>query len=88
MENLMQRWKQLGPFSLKSGHFFRFSKRIGKAIPFSSSCAPVSVTEYASVSLNMHKYFQISSVSEYGKVAYAKVTQSSEYVSLWLYTPQ
>ena len=53
MENLTQWWIQSGPFFPKSGHFFRFSKRAGEASP---SCMPVSVTEYASISLNISKY--------------------------------
>ena len=56
MENLTQRWAQSGPFFPKSGHYFRFSKRTGEASPLPLSCAPLSVTEYASISLNMPKY--------------------------------
>ena len=55
MENLIQRWAQSGPLFPKSGHFFRFSKSAGEASPLSPSCAPVSVVEYASVSLNIPK---------------------------------
>ena len=56
MENLTQRWKQSEPFFQKSGIFCRFSKRAGEVSPLPLSCAPVSVTEYASVSLNIPKY--------------------------------
>ena len=56
MENLTQRWAQSGPFFPKSGHYFRFSKGTGEASPLPLSCAPLSVTEYASISLNMPKY--------------------------------
>ena len=48
MESLTQRWTQSGLFFLKSGHFFRFSKRVGEASPVPSSYTPVSVAEYAS----------------------------------------
>ena len=41
---------------LKSGHFFRFLKRPGETTPPPPSCTPVSVVEYASISLNMSKY--------------------------------
>ena len=53
MENLTERWTELGSFFPKSGHFFRFSKRAGEVSPLPLSCAPVSVTEYASISLIM-----------------------------------
>ena len=33
--------------------FFRFSKKVGEASPVLPNCAPVSVVEYASTSLNM-----------------------------------
>ena len=56
MGNLTQRWAQSGPFFPKWGHFFRFSKRAGKASPLPLSCAPLSVAEYTSISLNMPKY--------------------------------
>ena len=74
------------PFFQKSGHFFRFSKRAGEVSPLPHGCAPVSVAEYSSISLNMPKYllkclkFYLSQGSEYGMVVYARVTQSSEYV--------
>ena len=53
MENLIQRWTQSRPFFLKTGHFFQFSKSAGEASLLSTSCAPVSVAEYASISLNI-----------------------------------
>ena len=54
MENLTQRWIQSEPFK-KSGHLFRFSKRAGEtSSPPLVAC--VSVTEYASISLNMPNY--------------------------------
>ena len=63
MQNLTQRWTQSGPVIPKSRHFFWLSKRAGEPplpppCPFSLplSCAPVSVAEYASISLNMPKY--------------------------------
>ena len=56
MENLTQRWVQSGPFLQEPEHFFRFSKRAGKASPLPPSCVPVSVAKYASVSPNMPKY--------------------------------
>ena len=40
-------------FFPKSGHFFRFSERKGEVSPLLPSCVPVSVAEYASISLNM-----------------------------------
>ena len=45
---------QSWPFFPKSGHFFRFSKSRGG---FPSICVPVSVPEYASISLNMNTYY-------------------------------
>ena len=36
--------------------FFRFSKKTREAFTLLLSCKPVSVTEYASVSLNLPKY--------------------------------
>ena len=36
--------------------FLIFKKGQGRSPPFPPSCTPVSVAEYASVSLNMHKY--------------------------------
>ena len=56
MENLTQRWTQLGSFLPKSEHFFQFSKKAGEASHVPLSCVPVSVAEYASISLNMPKY--------------------------------
>ena len=38
------------------GHFFRFSKSAGEAYPLTPSYTSVSVTEYASISLNMPKH--------------------------------
>ena len=56
MENVTQRWTQSGPFYPNWGHFFRFSKKTGEASSLPFSCVPVSVAEYASISLNMPKY--------------------------------
>ena len=56
MQNLTQRWTQLGFLCPKSGYFFRFSKIAGVASPLGLSCASVSVAECASISLNMPKY--------------------------------
>ena len=61
IENFTQRWTQFGPFSAKSGHFFWFSEndRGGLPLPLPPpppSCAPVSVAEIASISLNIPKY--------------------------------
>ena len=56
MENLTKRWTKSWHFFSKSGHFLRASKRAGEASPLPLSCAPVSVAEYASISLNMTKY--------------------------------
>ena len=95
---------QSGPFFPQSGNFL-------------PSCTPVSVAEYAPISLNMPEYpwkwlnelfwlcqgseYACSSYmfgrllesppvlkaafSEHGMVVYARVTQSSEYVWLWLH---
>ena len=60
MEHLTQRWTQSGHFSQK-----------GQGRPSLShpSCAPVSVTEYASISLNMHKYpWNWINCSDYARV--------------------
>ena len=57
MENLTERWTQSRPICSKQGHLFRFWKRAGEAFSLSLPpflfpiCAPVSVTEYASISL-------------------------------------
>ena len=56
VKNLTQRWTESGPFFEKSGHFFQFSQSAGETSPLPPSCAPVSVTEYVSISLNMPKY--------------------------------
>ena len=50
MKNLPQRWTQPGPFFPKSGHFFRFSKRIGEASPLPPLVPRLWVW------LNMHQY--------------------------------
>ena len=55
MKNLTQRWTQWSFFQ-KHGHFFRFSERVGETYPLPPCCAPVSVAEYASISLNIPKY--------------------------------
>ena len=52
MGNLTQRWTQSRIFFTK---IFRYQKRQGRS-PLPFSCAPVSATEYASISLNMPKY--------------------------------
>ena len=46
---------QSGPFFQKSGHFWIFKKGRGD-LPAPPSYEPVSVAEYASISLNMPKY--------------------------------
>ena len=44
-------------FFLKSGHFSWFSKTGKAGLPYSPpSCAPVSVSEYVSISLNIPQY--------------------------------
>ena len=43
-------------FLSKIRTLFSISKMAGEASPLPLSCAPVSVTEYASASLNMPKY--------------------------------
>ena len=48
---------QSRPFFPKAIHFFEFSRRAGEASPLPTSWAPVSVPEYASISVNMPKYF-------------------------------
>ena len=56
IENLTRWWTQSGSFLVESRHFFQFSKREGEVFPLLPSCAPVSVAEYASISLNVSKY--------------------------------
>ena len=56
MENLTQGWSQSGPLFLKAGQFFGFSKKAREAFTLLSSCAPVIVAQYDSISLNMPKY--------------------------------
>ena len=56
VENLTQRWIRTGPFFPKSGQVFRFSKSSRGGLPLPPSCAPVSVAEYATVTLNIPKY--------------------------------
>ena len=55
MENLAHKWTQSGPFFQNQG---TFQKTSGKAFPSPSSCVPVSVSEYASIYLNVPKYLQ------------------------------
>ena len=56
MENLTDRWTQSRPFYPKSRLFFRFSKKDrGELLHLHPSFASVSVTELASISLNIHK---------------------------------
>ena len=43
-------------FFPKSRYFFQFSKTGSEGLPSPPSCAPVNVTEYASISLNIPKY--------------------------------
>ena len=54
MEDLIQRWTQA--FLSKIWTLFSILKSAKEAYPLLPSCAPVSVAEYASVSLNMPKY--------------------------------
>ena len=56
MENLSQRWTQSSPFFQKSGHFFTIFKKDRGVLPLFPSSAPVSLDEYASISLNLSKY--------------------------------
>ena len=56
MENLIQWWTQSRRFIPNSGYSFRFSKRTREGSPLLPNCVPVSVVEYASISLNMPKY--------------------------------
>ena len=57
MGNLTQKWTQSGCLFPKSGNFLRFSKNGRDGLShFPSSCRPMSVTEYASVSLDIPKY--------------------------------
>ena len=57
MESLTQGWTQSGPFFQKLGPFIRFLKRLEEAFPLPLPlCAPVSMAEYASISMNMPKY--------------------------------
>ena len=55
MENLAHKWTQSGPFFQNQG---TFQKTSGKTFPSPSSCVPVSVSEYASIYLNVPKYLQ------------------------------
>ena len=56
MENLNQKRIQSGPcFPPKPGHFF-CQKMYERSLPTSASCMPLSLAEYASVSLNIPKY--------------------------------
>ena len=90
MENLTWRWAQSGTFFPKIRSFFLiFQERAGETTPThppppppylhpSPSCAPVSVAEYASVSLNITKYpckcliklFWLCLGSEYARSSY------------------
>ena len=47
---------QSGSFFPKSGHYFRFSKKAAEVSPLIFSRTPVSVAEYASISLSIPKY--------------------------------
>ena len=85
-----------GKINPKMGFNEDLSQRVREASPLPPNCASVGVAEYASVSLNMSKYcwkclnklFWRCQCSEYGTIVYARFTQSSEYVWLWLHTPQ
>ena len=56
MENLTQRWTQSGPFFQNQGTFFDFYKKGSEGFLPPPCCVPLSVTEYASISLNIPKY--------------------------------
>ena len=98
MENLTGRWAQSGSFFPKSGHFFDFQKGQGRP-PFPPpSCAPVSVAEYASISLNMPKYpwkclnklIGLCQVSEYAWSSYIfyrvlKMPQVLDNPGFWIW---
>ena len=56
MKNLPQRWTQPGPFLQNQGTFFDFQKGLGRPPLFPPGSAPVSVAEYAPISLNISKY--------------------------------
>ena len=56
MEKLTQKLTQSGPLFLKLGQFFQFSRRAVEVTSLPLSCAPVSVAEYALISLIMPKY--------------------------------
>ena len=56
MENLIQWWTQSRRLIPNSGNSFRFSERTREGSPLLPNCVPVSVVEYASISLNMPKY--------------------------------
>ena len=55
-ENFTRRWTQPGLFFPKSENCFQFSKRANETSPLLPSCVPVSLANYASISLNMSKY--------------------------------
>ena len=57
MENLTQRWTLSGLFPKKISVFFFSISEVGSGgLPLHPGCAPVSVPEYASISLNIPKY--------------------------------
>ena len=53
MENVTQKWAQLGLFCPKQDTFFNFQPRTGEDSQASPSCAPASVAEYTSIPLNI-----------------------------------
>ena len=55
----MENRNNQGHFFVKLGHFFGFSKREGEATALFPSYGPVSLAEYASVSLDIAKYLKI-----------------------------
>ena len=72
IENLTQRWTQSGSFFLKSA-LYSISKKGREGLPSPPSCTPVSLSEYASISLNisecpwkcLNKLFWLWQGSEY-----------------------
>ena len=78
IENLTQRWTQSGSFFLKSERCIQFPKRAGKDSPLPQVAPPVSLSEYASISLNisecpwkcLNKLFWLWQGSEYAWSSY------------------
>ena len=94
MENLTHWWTQSGPFFQKSRHFFRFSKRAGKAYAGFQIClimAPYAsimseYPQYVLISLNMPEHgWILQKVPEYAWKCLNKLfwlCQGSQYATL------